>query len=859
MNREINANIYIENIKNAYLRSQPTLPNTIPSIRGFVGREVYLKSLHKSYRKKTQCFVLHGIGGGGKTALALEFANEIAGDFEAKILVRMQGMSKTPYSSRDAMFEIVRQFEPEVSAAISDNELKSKFIQLVQNQRTLIVLDGAENKQSVESLIEADACFITTSREFFVLSGGKSIKLHKMLPADARRLLVGIAGRKRLNGQAGKLAELAGYLPMALKPLASILGEDELETATNLVDKYSKKLSDLLKERVPEYENLTIQASFELSYEKLLAELAERWRRLSVFPADFDEAAMASILGVSEDTAHETQKQLRRYSLLEVNPETKRFHLHDLARVFTNEKLSEDERFKTCFLFARYYASLLIRMHEMQSKREENYYSNALKLLDTEWHNITAGQKWAAEFGKKDDRVAEFGTVYSDYAHDFLRLRLHPDEDIAWLNSGLAATRKLNLRQSETNVLNSLGLAHKNQGDNRKAAAFFEKALKISREIGYPLGIGNTLNNLGTTYNSLGEYQKAINCYRQSLVISRELENKLGESNTLNNLGLTYANKGDYPKAIEYYEQSLEIKHKIGNTLGEGNTLNALGTAYKQIGENQRAIECFERALKIARELGNKLGEASSLNSLGLIYTIQGNYRKAINCHEQALKVAQEMNNRLTESNTLNNLGLAYKNLGEYEKAIDHHQKALEIKCELGHKQSECNTLNNLGSAYKGLGNHIMAIEKHQKAYEISCQIGYRLGESNSLSNLGTAYANLGEFKIAAEYQEMALEISRDINNRLVESYCLSNLGKAYVNLREYKKAIEYLTKALELSRQMGEQLVEGHSLGYLGIAYYGLKKKEKAFNFLKNATHILKEIESPEVNIFQQFIEKNY
>lgn len=376
--------------------NQTTLPNSIPSISNFVGREDYLAELREFYKNGTRCFVLHGGGGFGKTATALQFAGKIAGEYAAKVFVEMNGMSEKPLSARDAIFDVVRQFEREVPADISDAQLKGLFVQKAQNQPTLIVLDNAANKESVESLRQAKACFLITSRHSFVLTGGESKQILKMLPEDARKLLFEIAAEKRFDGRADELAHLAGYLPMALKPLASILAEDELETAADLINRYRDK-KELLKVRVPDYDDLTIEASFELSYDKLSGQMKERWRRLSVFPADFGEVAIASVLDVSKDEARETQKQLRRYSLLEVNPETKRFNLHDLARIFTDTKLSEHERIQIQFRHARHYAMALHFTDKMRANDRENGYINALKLIDTEWKNITAGQKWTAD------------------------------------------------------------------------------------------------------------------------------------------------------------------------------------------------------------------------------------------------------------------------------------------------------------------------------------------------------------------------------------------------------------------------------------------------------------------------------
>jgi tetratricopeptide (TPR) repeat protein len=669
-------NVNIGTQINQFAAEKDALPNTIPSIAGFVGREEYLKELREAYQSGTRCFVLHGIGGVGKTALALQFAGEIAGDFEAKILVEMQGMSEKPYSGREAMFDIVRQFKPQIPVEIPDAQLKSLYIQIVQNQKTLIVSDNAADKQSVETLKQANACFIMTSRESFALTGGKSLVIRKMLPEDARQLLFEIADENRFEGRADELAELAGYLPMALKPLASILAEDELETAVHLIERYSSK-KELLKERVPDYDDLTIEASFELSYEKLSDELKQSWRRLAVFPADFDEIAIEKVLDISQDKAHETQKQLRRYNLLEVNPETKRFNLHDLARAFTDEKLSADERFQTQFRHARLYLELLQFTKEIRDNDPQNGFMTALRVMDSEWNNITSGQKWTAENTEKNDEIGVLCCRYS--VDDLIPLRLHPQEYIFWLTLALKVAVKINHKILEANISQNLGNAYEQLGDYRKAIEYYEQALNIARDVSHRKGEGQCLGNLGIAYSNLGDYQKAIEYHEQALTISREIGDRLIESNALTNISVVYQILGNYQKAIGYQEESLAIDREIGNRPGVAKSLNNLGIAYDILGDYQKAIDYQEEALAIKREIGDRSAEGSSLANLGIAYRHLGDNQKAIECYEESVAISREFGDLSGEGSSLTNLGNVYYRLGEKERACVLWHEALAI------------------------------------------------------------------------------------------------------------------------------------------------------------------------------------
>jgi tetratricopeptide (TPR) repeat protein len=198
-------------------------------------------------------------------------------------------------------------------------------------------------------------------------------------------------------------------------------------------------------------------------------------------------------------------------------------------REFTNSKLSDDERFQTQYRFAGYYASLLQSLDVMQWNNEENYYSKALKLLDTEWSNITAGQRWAAEFIEKDESIAKLCTNYSVYARNFTTLRLHPHQDIEWLEIGLKAARKLENHRAVVASLGSLGLAYYKLGDYRKAIEYHEQALAISRETGNRLGEGTSLGSLGNAYDSLGEKDIARDYYKEAISILEEIESPNAE------------------------------------------------------------------------------------------------------------------------------------------------------------------------------------------------------------------------------------------------------------------------------------------------------------------------------------------
>ena len=231
--------------------------------------------------------------------------------------------------------------------------------------------------------------------------------------------------------------------------------------------------------------------------------------------------------------------------------------------------------------------------------------------------------------------------------------------------------------------LGTLGNAHFRLGQAERAIGFHEQALVICREIGDRRGEGNALGNLGIAYARLGQAERAIDFHEQALVISREIGDRRGEGSDLGNLGIAYARLGQTERAIGFYEKQLVICREIGDRRGEGNALGNLGNAYADLGQAERAIDFYEKQLVICREIGDRQGEGNALGNLGSAYVRLGQAERAIDFYEKRLEIAREIGDRRGEGNALGNLGIAYADLGQAERAIGFYEQALVIGTEI--------------------------------------------------------------------------------------------------------------------------------------------------------------------------------
>jgi tetratricopeptide (TPR) repeat protein len=611
-----------------------------PPPRDFTGRVHELDELmSKIERGGVTISGLQGLGGVGKTALALKLAELLAPRYpDAQFYLDLKGADKQPLSVAEAFSHVVRAYHPTAKLPEGEAELKSLYLSVLHGQRALVLMDNARDAAQVEPLVPPESCvLLVTSRQHFHLSGLFALDLEALPPEDARKLLLKIA--PRIGDRADEIAKLCGYLPLALRLAAGAL----LTERVNLSPAdYVRRLSDA-KTRLS-----LVDASLTLSYELLSPEQQKLWRSLAVFPDTFDARAAAAVWELDADAAQDALGDLVRYSLLEWDADTRRYRLHDLARLFADSRMSDDKQHATHMRHAAHYLTVLRECQAFYLKGGDAIKS-AIALFDAERRNIEAGQEWACLHSSEDEVAAQLCNRYPVTGAYVLLLRQHPRENISWSETALAAAHQLKDRAAEEAHLGNLGNAYASLGETRRAIELYEQVLVIAREIGDQRGEGNALDSSGLAYASLGETRRAVEFHEQALVISREIGDQRGEGNTLGNLGDDYADLGETRRAIEFYEQQLTITREIGDRRGEGMALGSLGNTYKDLGETRRAIEFSEQALIVLREIGDRRGEGIALFNIGLTLDILGDRKKAIAHAEAAFEIFEQIESPYAE------------------------------------------------------------------------------------------------------------------------------------------------------------------------------------------------------------------
>ena len=280
--------------------------------------------------------VVHGMGGVGKSELALKVAQEMVAAFpDGQILVDMLGTTQ-PRSAAEAMTDVLLALGVE---AVSPNEREAEYQRHLRGKRLLILLDNVAGRTRLDALRPPPpGALLVTSRTRLALAGVPSIALERLAPDAAGALLSEIV-QALDEASCNALVELCCGLPLALRVAGAYLQETGASPAAYIAALRQRRLDHLARSAGDiERPDLDPRVVLGLSYDRLEAELSRSFKRLSVFPADFDAAAAAATLDLISDEAERHLGLLYRRSLVQ-RPTEGRFRLHDLLRELANTEL----------------------------------------------------------------------------------------------------------------------------------------------------------------------------------------------------------------------------------------------------------------------------------------------------------------------------------------------------------------------------------------------------------------------------------------------------------------------------------------------------------------------------------------
>ncbi|MFB8242087.1 BTAD domain-containing putative transcriptional regulator [Kitasatospora purpeofusca] len=688
--------------------SAPPPPAQLPAdVSDFSGRTELVGELSAVLLNATgQAVVvtsLAGIGGVGKTTLAVHVAHRVRSEFpDGQLYVDLQGAGASPADPA----VVLGDFLHTLGATENPESLEQRaalYRSLLASRRMLILLDNAQDAEQIRPLIPgvSSCAVLATSRSRLAgIPGAHLVDVEELTPDEALALFSAIVGEQRVDAEpeaAMAVVTACGFLPLAVRIAAARLASRPRWSVSDL----ARRLADQ-RRRLDELQlgNLAVETTIGLGYGQLSPAEARAFRLLSVVDSpDLPLTAVTALLGVDGLVAEDLAEALVEANMLE-SFSPGRYRYHDLLRLYAQ------------------------RQNERTGDIEEQQAAvrRLLGLLLPTVRN-------AAQAIEPDDQLPEPlnplgspGLVFptSGSAREWLRTEislLHSTVEAAVHGPG-------ELLRPAVDLLVVLHSLVEDPTHGPRARRMLETADRNAEAYGDSATLARVHFAFGSLQSITIDFQNAEQSLRKSLDLQDAEDMTVIRSMVANTLGVMLMFSNRSAEALPFLEQALSISRVVGAPIGEARLLGNIARAQLGLRQIEQAVRSVTEAVATARASKNGPCLADTLYQLGVVLSSADEPGTAVGHLRESHRLYQSQQNRLREGYTLARLSSSLLAAGQQAEAAETAEESLAIGLEMD--SAYCQGLANaaLGEALLGLAQPARGLACLREAHAVFTRLG---------------------------------------------------------------------------------------------------------------------------------------
>lgn len=556
------------------LRTLNTLPHNFPAqVTEFVGRDREIKEIKGLiHRGKSRLITLSGIGGTGKTRLAVQVAADISQHYPDGVwMVDLSGVS----DPREVPIAMALALGTGSQAAA---DARAQVTAFLREKRCLLLLDNFEQVVEAARFVGElmRACpyvvFLVTSRQILQITGETEYPIAPMdlPPANAslescRRYAsvslfvercVSANSRFELTHEnVSVIVDICRCLegiPLAMELTASLVRGMTPQQIRLRLNQRFRLLATTRRDLEPRQRSL--RGAVDWSYDLLTEQERSLFVELAVFAGGFCLEDVEAVC-----TEHDTDSlsllfSLRDKSLLKADEAfgQTRYGMLETLREYALEKLEAQGILPD--LRSRHAAHFLRKAEALADSLNED--DGAMSRLTIDSDNMRVGMDTAIQrndctltsaYGKA---LARFFLARGLYQEGDMRLSIA--EDSCRSSGDLHMLAQLLLRRGNILV----------QSDLDKAQRLFQESYDISKQLNDLPRMAPALINLGKVATLESNYDLARSRYEEALALARQTHQPRYEAAVLPNLGILSGNLGDYEGALRFIDEGMELSRR---------------------------------------------------------------------------------------------------------------------------------------------------------------------------------------------------------------------------------------------------------------------------------------------------------
>lgn len=795
----------------------------------FVGRDPEQTQLQNMLlNREIKLITLTGLGGIGKTRLAIEAARQLVADphrlfLSGVVFVPLAGVS----SPDDVPLALINALGLTPTAKAEPTE---HLLNHLRPRELLLLLDNVEHLLDGDTLIRQilDECpevtLLVTSRVPLLLDEEWRFDVTGLTctppapsastPCASTQLFVQAAQRALPSFQLDdsnrmdvyRLCDLVSGIPLAIELAAAW---SNTLTTSEIVEHVQSNL-DMLTDQfqtMPSRQR-SMRVVLDYTWAQLHAEDRYMLQALSLCRAPFTEAAAQRI--AEQDPAR--LPILAEHNLLQMEfaVDGVRYEMHELIRQYGEERLAHAAETGGDLSAEQVHQRHACFYLELLAEHEDALFGDAphqaIARLRQEIDNLRVAWQWAVE-QMEQPRMQQHLAQSAEAMAIFYENTGWVQEGERCFDAALAAWDALTAPEEEPGEPDESWL-----DDPLLCDLLCQLLIKSAR------------------FAELkGNNQRVETLVKRARSLAQRTGNALRDADALRIWGRTLGEMGELAESIYFLESSVQLYRSLERTRELAITLNALGSVYLHDQQLEAALRCTEEALQLHTTAGNRRGGAFSISQLGNIHYYQENFREALAHLQQALDQFEGVNYSLGITRTANNVGYVHWRLGEPDAALPYLERSLKMARQMGIRREEGNTLESLGSVYRALGQYERAARSFQRSLEQAQDVHWQLGIVWGNVGLGLLHQETGELALAQTHLQRALEQAQLLENEREIAICLGHLGALQAHAepaaqqtpatqqtpttQQIEMALQQLDSAIELLLELSSPYEASHFL----------------------------------------------
>ena len=589
------------------LRARNFRPHLPLTLTRFFGREAELHQADLIFAS-ARLLTLTGLGGCGKTRLAIEIARGQATAFDTVVFVALADTNHPTDILTTIADTLITALHPSESAPTQPADCGQDALALIETllsmRHTLLILDNFEHLTAgariVPALLEKCphlACLVT-SRSPLQISGERLLAVapfthpdEALTPAQLQmhpsiRLFVDRAQAMRsdfrLTAQnarvlAGLCADLDG-LPLALELAAARVGTFTLSAMRRQLTSGKERFQLLVaRHGGAQHRHHRLTATLEWSYHQLSPVHRSFFSCLSLLHGPWTIHAAHAVGGLGD--LEETRNALEEMCLASLTvsatseeehggPSETRFHLLETLRQFGRQQLSSQETNEAATRHAQY----CLRQTEVFSSGEEEGEGSWIALMEQSMPNVRAALGWSFS----PDGNALLGMRLCIVLTGFWHHRNHFTEALRFFTLALASEAGNQEIALKADLLHGAALFASLLNRYVDAAAWERESLRLQRESGDLLKVASCLQNIAHYVWCLSDLEASEGYHKEALALWEQLNDTEGIGRAYGGLGEIALNRGDVDGAACWQSRRLVLARQSGSELSIAAALGGL-------------------------------------------------------------------------------------------------------------------------------------------------------------------------------------------------------------------------------------------------------------------------------------------